>query len=73
MTSPSDDVRTQCSPYLYDLYAVINHDGETTLSGHYTAVVRSENQWMELDDTQIRPLPESRVMVSAESSVGKSA
>ncbi len=30
----SDDARSQRAPYRYDLYAVVNHDGQTIDSGH---------------------------------------
>lgn len=50
-----DDPRTQIGPFRYDLYAVSSHVG-TLSSGHYTAYVRSGDQWIFCDDSSDRPV-----------------
>lgn len=37
----------------YDLYAVIIHDGQSCLSGHYFAYVRSDGEWYEANDSRV--------------------
>jgi len=37
---------------LYDLYAVSNHFGSMGF-GHYTAYVKNNNQWYEMDDSSV--------------------
>ncbi|SMR51780.1 unnamed protein product [Zymoseptoria tritici ST99CH_3D1] len=40
-------------PYIYDAYAVVRHQGDTTRSGHYTAAVRDRARgcWRFFNDT----------------------
>jgi ubiquitin carboxyl-terminal hydrolase 8 len=40
-------------PYIYDAYAVVRHQGDTTRSGHYTAAVRDKARgcWRFFNDT----------------------
>lgn len=40
----------------YDLRAIVTHDGDSPTSGHYKAVTRRGNGWVEFDDKQIRGL-----------------
>jgi hypothetical protein len=48
-------VNTEHSDNLYDLYAVVNHKGESINSGHYTAYCRNpvDDQWRLFDDTHV--------------------
>lgn len=41
-------------PFIYDAYAVVRHQGDTTRSGHYTAAVkdRARGVWRRFNDTQ---------------------
>lgn len=41
-------------PFIYDAYAVVRHQGDTTRSGHYTAAVkdRARGVWRFFNDTQ---------------------
>lgn len=59
----ADDARAQRPPYRYDLYAVINHDGQTIDSGHYTALILSGGRWKECNDSVIRNIPNNEVVV----------
>ncbi|PKI85398.1 Doa4p [Malassezia vespertilionis] len=43
---------SQRPPYLYDLYAVTHHFGCLT-SGHYTATIRTQDDWFYCDDSRI--------------------
>jgi len=51
----------QIGPFTYDLYMVIIHTGKDASSGHYYAmgrrseVTEGSNEWMTLDDSQIKP------------------
>eukprot|EP00929_Paragymnodinium_shiwhaense_P081519 TRINITY_DN42683_c0_g1_i1.p1 TRINITY_DN42683_c0_g1~~TRINITY_DN42683_c0_g1_i1.p1 ORF type:complete len:1169 (-),score=244.46 TRINITY_DN42683_c0_g1_i1:112-3618(-) len=52
----------QIGPFCYDLYMVIIHTGKDASSGHYYAMGRrseapegAPNDWMTLDDSQIKP------------------
>lgn len=49
--------------YLYDLYAVINHVGSGMGSGHYTAIIKNEqnNNWYHYDDSTCKDITESKV------------
>jgi len=43
--------------YIYDLYAVCNHHGNTSGGGHYTATIRSaDNQWFIFNDEHVKPM-----------------
>ena len=44
-----DDVKVQ-----YELCCVVMHHGQMTRSGHYTAVVKCDLQWLMCDDEQVR-------------------
>ncbi|KAM3415447.1 Ubiquitin carboxyl-terminal hydrolase 4 [Cercospora zeina] len=41
-------------PYMYDAYAVVRHLGDSTRSGHYTALVRDKARscWRQFNDTR---------------------
>ncbi|WOO79490.1 Ubiquitin carboxyl-terminal hydrolase 4 [Vanrija pseudolonga] len=60
-TEDLDDPRTQIGPFKYDLYGVSNHMG-TLSSGHYTAFVRSSDQWMFCEDSRVQPAREVDVV-----------
>ena len=50
---------TQLKDYIYDLYAVIVHEGRSTHSGHYYSYCRGfekENQWYKCNDSHISKL-----------------
>ena len=38
---------------MYDLLAVVIHHGATSHSGHYTAVVRDDDNWLLCDDSTV--------------------
>jgi len=43
--------------YIYDLYAVCNHHGNSSGGGHYTATIRAANgQWMSFNDEHVKPI-----------------
>ncbi len=48
----------------YDLYAVLNHFGRMNY-GHYTAFVKNGPLWYEMDDAQVREVPEGNVVSGA--------
>lgn len=41
---------------LYDLFAVVNHNGRID-SGHYTTIVRKKGEWFRCDDEKVTTLP----------------
>ena len=50
--------------YIYDLYAVCNHEGGCS-GGHYTATVRKEdNKWYNFNDTNIKEIKKNNVISS---------
>ncbi|TIA95593.1 hypothetical protein E3P96_03805 [Wallemia ichthyophaga] len=61
----SDDVKnnptSQIPPFKYDLYAVTNHFGSLQ-SGHYTANVRSGQDWFSCQDSRVGELSEKDVV-----------
>ncbi|KAL7748229.1 hypothetical protein RI367_006415 [Sorochytrium milnesiophthora] len=47
----------------YRLFAVINHHGGLAAGGHYTCdVLRADNTWLRIDDTQLSPVEASDVI-----------
>jgi ubiquitin C-terminal hydrolase len=43
--------------YIYDLYAVCNHHGNTSGGGHYTATIRNaDNQWVIFNDEHVKQI-----------------
>jgi len=53
------------SSFIYDLYAVCNHDGHA-FKGHYTAYIRRLDKpgWNCFNDKEVTPLDERRLVVS---------
>ena len=50
--------------YVYDLYAVCNHEGGCS-GGHYTATVKKEdNKWYNFNDTTIKEIKKNNVISS---------
>lgn len=48
--------------YVYDLYGVCNHSGNTQ-GGHYTAFVKTGDTWTHFNDTQVqRNIPEKNIV-----------
>ena len=48
----------------YDLYEIINHEGNIN-SGHYTSIIKNkENKWILLDDNNIKEIEEKDVINS---------
>jgi ubiquitin carboxyl-terminal hydrolase 4/11/15 len=60
----SEVVLSSRKPEVYDLYAVSNHFGGTS-GGHYTAFVKHEEGWFEMDDSQVIPVQEQKIVSSA--------
>ncbi|KAF8645081.1 hypothetical protein AX16_008139 [Volvariella volvacea WC 439] len=60
-TGPRDDPRIQHPPYHYELYAVTNHYGNLS-SGHYTACIQSQNEWLYCDDSTIKKMDPKAVV-----------
>lgn len=49
----------------YSLYAVVNHEGRSIDSGHYTSIVRhSKNHWVKCDDLNLTPFSIEKVLSS---------
>jgi len=49
----------------YSLYAVVNHEGRSIDSGHYTSIVRhSKNHWVKCDDLNLTPFSIDKVLSS---------
>lgn len=51
----------------YSLYAVVNHEGRSIDSGHYTSIVRQStgtDNWIKCDDLQLTPLNITQVLNS---------
>ncbi|KAL5039244.1 hypothetical protein BDV3_002622 [Batrachochytrium dendrobatidis] len=44
---------------LYQLHGVVVHIGSSPQSGHYVALIKSENQWMLFDDDDVRIIEEA--------------
>lgn len=42
--------------FIYDLYGVCNHMGNSPKGGHYNAFVKIDHQWVEFDDTDIKQI-----------------
>ncbi|GAA5925174.1 hypothetical protein JCM1841_004673, partial [Sporobolomyces salmonicolor] len=51
----------------YELHALRNHYGDAAGDGHYTAIVRNDDDWVELDDERMTPLSPAEVLRSASS------
>jgi ubiquitin C-terminal hydrolase len=50
------------SHYVYDLFGVCNHSGNT-VGGHYTAYVQTKGgMWVHFNDTAVEPVPISRIV-----------
>ncbi|KAF7344818.1 Ubiquitin carboxyl-terminal hydrolase [Mycena venus] len=49
--------------YVYDLFAVINHEGQIN-NGHYTNYGRSEDEWYRFDDDKVTPASLGSVLAS---------
>ena len=50
--------------YIYDLYAVCNHDGGCS-GGHYTATIKKDdNKWYNFNDTAIKEIKKNNVISS---------
>ena len=48
--------------YVYNLYAVCNHSGNTQ-GGHYTAFVKTNKSWTHFNDSQVqRNIPEDKII-----------
>ncbi|GAA5928675.1 ubiquitin carboxyl-terminal hydrolase [Sporobolomyces koalae] len=45
----------------YELYAIVNHLGGENDSGHYTAVVRKDSVFLDIDDETVAPVPIAEV------------
>ena len=52
------------SDTIYDLTAVVNHEGARTTWGHYDCFVRESGRWLHLNDSQLLPLQESDIQTS---------
>lgn len=49
----------------YSLYAVVNHEGRSIDSGHYTSIVRhSKGHWIKCDDLNLTPFSIDKVLSS---------
>lgn len=50
--------------YKYDLYAVCNHHGSTSMSGHYTTTIKhsTNHKWYEYNDTFVTEINESQII-----------
>lgn len=66
-----------CSPHgLYDLQAIISHQGMSADSGHYLCYTRSPhdpNQWWKLNDDQATPFDSARIATLAGGGASDSA
>lgn len=60
----SEVVLSKEKPKLYDLYAVSNHFGGIG-GGHYTAYIKHESQWLEMDDSRVNEVSSQKVVSSA--------
>lgn len=49
------------SEYIYDLYAVCNHEGNTNF-GHYTSLINYDNKWFKFNDTTIKKVSCSEII-----------
>ena len=50
------------SEYVYDLYGICNHSGNT-MGGHYTACIKNaNNKWYECNDTVIKEINENKII-----------
>jgi hypothetical protein len=52
------------SPILYDLYAVVVHQGTGANFGHYVAYTKHQEEWWLLDDDRITKVPSESVAKS---------
>jgi ubiquitin C-terminal hydrolase len=51
------------SSYIYDLYGVCNHYGNGLNGGHYTSIIKvDEDEWLHFNDTQIHKISKTDVM-----------
>ncbi|KAG0343549.1 hypothetical protein BG004_005223 [Podila humilis] len=58
--------RRPSSAIPYKLCGVVYHHGRTAAGGHYTCdVLRQNNEWLHIDDTNIRVIDEADVAVNA--------
>ena len=57
---------TRAADGVYDLYAVINHHGESMNSGHYTAYCRNpvDGVWRHFDDTKVTAVEDEKQLVT---------
>ena len=49
--------------YIYDIFGVANHHGNSGQGGHYTAIVKnSKNEWLHFNDTHVDIIDESQII-----------
>lgn len=53
-----EDTPSVSGSFVYDLYALCNHKGNSLLSGHYTAQVKNilTGKWSQFDDARVTPI-----------------
>ncbi|KAF9978477.1 hypothetical protein BGZ73_002142 [Actinomortierella ambigua] len=57
-------VRRPSSPIHYKLFGVVYHHGRNASGGHYTCdILRQNNEWLHIDDTNITQITEADVAV----------
>ncbi|KAG0242368.1 hypothetical protein BGW41_004379 [Actinomortierella wolfii] len=57
-------VRRPSSPIHYKLFGVVYHHGRNASGGHYTCdILRQNNEWLHIDDTNITQITEADVTV----------
>ena len=54
---------TNSSEPIFDLYAVINHEGGLG-GGHYTAYAKNNGKWYDYNDSSVKGLAENKVVGS---------
>lgn len=62
---PSECTLNSSTVYSYQLYGYIIHEGSSTSSGHYTAVVspsNSSDRWFYVSDTRVKEISKSKAL-----------
>jgi ubiquitin C-terminal hydrolase len=54
----------ECNTTRYNLFAVVNHLGVSSTSGHYTLYMRDDKKWLKFDDENVVQIRKERVISS---------
>lgn len=51
------------NPNIYNLFAVLIHEGQTAYSGHYITLIRKDNLWFKFNDENVEQLKDFNLKI----------